>query len=122
MELGEIIGYIASAAGGGGITALFNWRYNKKKNAESLKSDELENIRNSLGVYQTIIEDQNKRIRELTDEVNQLREDKRKMEVSYQHQLAAMQKQITELYRAMGIRANKQVRNELGQFVKTEEK
>ena len=120
INFGEILGYLGAAGGGGGITALINWRYNKKKNAVDLKSDEIENIRKSLEVYQTIISDQNKRILELNEEVQKLREDKIKMEEAYQHQLSTMQKQITELYRAMGIKANKQARNKLGQYIKND--
>lgn len=120
INFGEILGYLGAAGGGGGITALINWRYNKKKNAADLKSDEIENIRKSLEVYQTIISDQNKRILELNEEVQKLREDKIKMEEAYQHQLSTMQKQITELYRAMGIKANKQARNKLGQYIKND--
>ena len=120
IRFGEILGYLGAAGGGGGLTALINWRYNKKKNAADLKSDEIENIRKSLEVYQTIISDQNKRILELNEEVQKLREDKIKMEEAYQHQLSMMQKQITELYRAMGIKANKQARNKLGQYTKND--
>lgn len=122
ISIGEILGYLGAAGGGGGIAAIFNWRYNKKKNAQDIRADEIENIRKSLEVYQTIISDQNKRILELNEEVQKLREDKIKMEESYQHQLAAMQRQITELYRALGVRANKQARNKLGQYVKSENK
>lgn len=138
ISIGEILGYLGAAGGGGGIATLFNWRYNKKKNAQDIKADEIENIRKSVEVYQTIISDQNKRILELNEEVQKLREDrtqmeknltaeiqklredKSKMEDHYQHQLSAMQKQITELYRALGVRANKQARNQLGQYVKTD--
>ena len=121
MEAGEIIGYIVSAVGGGGLTAIFNWRYNKKKNAADLKSDEIENMRKAMAdFYEPLVERQNHRIAELEKEVKTLRDERREMELSYQKQIADLQKQITEITRALGIRANKQVRNELGQYVKVD--
>lgn len=120
MELGEIIGYVVSAAGGGGLATLFNWRYNKKKNAADIKSDEIENMRKAMvDFYEPLVERQNHRIAELEKEVKNLREERREMELSYQKQISDLQKQITEITRALGIKANKQVRNELGQYVKT---
>lgn len=121
MEAGEIIGYIVSAVGGGGLTAIFNWRYNKKKNAADLKSDEIDNMRKAMAdFYEPLVERQNHRIAELEKEVKTLRDERREMELSYQKQIADLQKQITEITRALGIRANKQVRNELGQYVKVD--
>lgn len=121
MEAGEIIGYIVSAVGGGGLTAIFNWRYNKKKNAADLKSDEIENMRKAMAdFYEPLVERQNHRIAELEKEVKTLRDERREMELSYRKQIVDLQKQITEITRALGIRANKQVRNELGQYVKVD--
>jgi len=130
METGEIIGYLISAAGGGGLTALFNWRYNKKKNAASLKADEIENMRKAMmDFYEPLVAKQNEliekqdlRIAQLEREVSTLRSERRDLETMYQKQIAGLQKQITDLYRAVGVKANRQVRNELGQFTKSEEK
>lgn len=121
MEFGDIISYMASAAGGGGLVGILNWRFSRKKAAESVKTDEIENIRSSISVYQTIISDQNQRINELTAEVKQLRDERRVMEADYQRQLRQMQNQITELYRALGIRTGKRVRDEkTGRYIKEE--
>lgn len=133
MDFGEIAGYIATAVGGGGITALFNWRYNKKKNANDLKSDEIENMRKAMmDFYEPLVAKQNEliekqdvRIAQLEREVSTLRSERRELETAYQNQIAAqqkqiadLQKQITDITRALGIRANKQMRNELGQYIK----
>lgn len=128
MELGEIIGYGLSALGGGGIASIFNWRINKNKAKEEVKSDEIENIRKSVEVYQTIITDlktrndeQAARINELTQEVDQLRKEKREAEIEHQRQIQNLQKQIVEITKALGIRANERVRDEkTGRYTKGE--
>ena len=128
MDFGELAGYIGTAIGGGGLTALFNWRYNKRKNAADLKSDEIENMRKAMmDFYEPLVAKQNElidkqdqRIAQLEKEVSTLRAERREIETAYQKQIADLQKQITEITRALGIRANKQVRNELGQYTKEE--
>ena len=85
----------------------------------SVKADEIDNIRKSLEVYQTIIADQNNRIAELTAEVQQLRDEKAQMERDYQRQLRTMQGQIADLYRALGVKTQKAVRGADGRFKKT---
>ena len=129
MEIGEIIGYALSALGGGGIASIFNWRINKNKAKEEVKSDEIENIRKSVEVYQTIITDlktrndeQNTKINELTQEVEQLRREKREAEMEHQRQIQNLQRQIVEITKALGIKANERVRDQkTGKFVKKEE-
>ena len=113
MDFTEIIGYIGSAVGGGGLTALFNWRYNKKKNAADVKSDEIENMRKAMeDFYSPLVRKQNERISELEAEVKTLREERRQMELTYQKQIEALQRQIVEITRALGIKANNKVRDE----------
>lgn len=113
MDFTEIIGYIGSAVGGGGLTALFNWRYNKKKNAADVKGDEIENMRKAMeDFYSPLVRKQNERISELEAEVKTLREERRQMELTYQKQIEALQRQIVEITRALGIKANNKVRDE----------
>ena len=128
MDFAEIASYIATAVGGGGLTALFNWRYNKKKNANDLKADEIENMRKAMmDFYEPLVAKQNEliekqdlRIAQLEREVSTLRSERRDLETMYQKQIADLQKQITDITRALGIRANKQMRNKLGQYTKKE--
>lgn len=128
MEIGEIIGYALSALGGGGIATVFNWRINRSKAKEEVKSDEIENIKKSVEVYQTIISDlkasdaeKTQRINELTAEIKQLREDKLQSELNYQKQIQTLQKQIVEITKVLGIKANERVRDEkTGRYVKGE--
>lgn len=128
MELGEIMGYVATALGGGGIASIFNWKINKSKVKEELKSDEIENIRKTVEVYQTIISDlkkrndeQNTKINELTQEVEQLRREKREAEIEHRRQIQNLQRQIVEITKALGIKANERVRDEkTGRYIKSE--
>jgi len=59
---------------------------------------------------------QNARIAELEDEVKTLREQLTYERTEHQAQIASLQKQITEITRALGIKAARQVRNNKGQF------
>ena len=109
MELGEIVGYIGTALGGGAVTQVVNWKLNKKKVKEEVKSDEIENIRKSIDVYQTIIADQNKRISDLTDEVNTLRAQLHSEREEYQKQINALQKQIVEITKVLGMKNREKI-------------
>jgi len=125
MNFEAIMGYVVTGIGGllggGGIMALFNWKENKGKAKEEVKSDALENIRKEVEVYQTIIADQNKRIAELTQEVDALRKEKREAEIEHQRQISNLQKQIVEITKALGIKANERIRDEkTGRFIKGE--
>jgi vacuolar-type H+-ATPase subunit I/STV1 len=66
--------------------------------------------------YDPLVKKQNERIAELEDEVKTLRREKAEERAEHQKQIDSLQKQITELYRALGIRTVRQVRNGKGQF------
>lgn len=129
MEIGEIVTYVVTALGGGGAGWLFNWRWNRRKNVASVKGDEIENMRKAMEeFYDPLVKKQNeriaeqdKRIAELEQEIKSSREERAKMEKSYQEQIASLQKQITDITRALGIKANKQIRNAQGQFTSEKE-
>lgn len=118
MAWGEIVGYIGTAIGAGGLTQIVNWRLNRNKAREEVKSDEIDNIKKSVEVYQTIIADQSKRITELTEEVNGLREQLRNERGEYQRQIDSLQKQIIEITRVLGMQNRQRIRDERsGRFV-----
>lgn len=118
MAWGEIIGYVGTAIGAGGLTQIVNWRLNRNKAREEVKSDEIDNIKKSVEVYQTIIADQSKRITELTEEVNGLREQLRNERGEYQRQIDSLQKQIIEITRVLGMQNRQRIRDERsGRFV-----
>lgn len=96
----------------------------------SAKADEIDNMRKALeDFYNPLLKaqddriaSQNIRIKELESEVKSLREEKNAQELAYQRQIADLQKQITDITRALGIKAVKQLRNNLGQFTSEKEK
>lgn len=119
MEAGEIIGYVLTALGGGGVTQFFNWRINKRRGNAEVKRDEIENIHRTVeDVYKPLIEQQNLRIKELESEVRELRNQLAKERAEHQESIAAMQKQIVEINRALGINAQRAIRDKkTGQFI-----
>lgn len=123
MEAGEIIGYVLTALGGGGVTQFFNWRINKRRGNAEVKRDEIENIHRTVeDVYKPLVEQQNIRIKELETEVRELRNQLAKERQEHQDAMAAMQKQIVEINRALGLNAKKAIRDKkTGQFISPKE-
>lgn len=106
MEISEIVSYVVTALGAGGVTQFANWRISRRKASAEVKSDEIDNMRKAMqDFYEPLVERQNKRIGELEEEVRNLRQERQAMQDDYQRQLAAMQQQISELYRALGMKA-----------------
>ena len=117
MEIGEIITYVVTALGGGGAGWLVNWKWGRRKEAANVKADEIETMKKAMeDFYDPLVKKQNERIAELEDEVKTLRKEKAEERAEHQKQIDSLQKQITELYRALGIRTVRQVRNGKGQF------
>ena len=122
MEMNDIIGYVITAVGGGGAGWLVNWKWGRRKEAASAKSDEIDNMRKAMeDFYDPLVKKQNARIAELEKEVNTLREQLTYERNEHQKQIADLQKQITEITRALGIKAAKQIRNNKGQFTSEKE-
>lgn len=113
MNWDMIIGYIATAIGAGGLTQLANWKFNKKKNAAEIKADEIENMRKAMeDFYKPLVDQQNKRIHQLEGEVSTLRDQLTTERTEHQRQIDSLQRQIIELYRVLGVKTNKQVKEE----------
>ena len=122
MEIGEILTYVGTALGSGSLGALVNWRWGRRKEAASAKHDEIENMRKAMEeFYDPLVKKQNARIAELETEVKTLREQLSYERTEHQKQIDALQKQLTDITRALGIRANKQIRNGKGQFTSAKE-
>ena len=83
---------------------------------------EIDNIKKIVDeVYKPLINQQNTRIQELEAEVKALREERTRERDSYQKQIAALQKQIVDITKALGMKANKQLRDEnTGRYAKKE--
>lgn len=117
MEIGEIITYIGTALGSGGLVQLANWKWGRRKEAASVKSDEIETMKKAMeDFYDPLLKKQNTRIAELEGEVKTLRDQLAYERTEHQKQIDALQKQITEITRALGIKAARQIRNGKGQF------
>jgi len=129
MEIGEIITYVVTALGGGGAGWLVNWKWGRRKEAASVKADEIETMKKAMeDFYDPLLKKQNTRIAELEGEVKTLRDqlayertEHQKQIEAQNAQIAALQKQITEITRALGIKAARQVRNNKGQFTSGKE-
>ena len=129
MDWITIITGILSFVAGGGLLTIVTVNVQKKKMKAGVKADEIENLRNAVeSVYKPLIEEQNlriatqsRRINELEAEVKTLRDEKHTQELLYQKQIADLQKQITEITRALGIKAAKQLRNAKGQYTSERE-
>ena len=117
MEISEIITYIGTALGSGGLVQLANWKWGRRKEAASVKSDEIETMKKAMeDFYDPLLKKQNTRIAELEGEVKTLRDQLAYERTEHQKQIDALQKQITEITRALGIKAARQIRNGKGQF------
>lgn len=70
MDFGEIMTYLGTALGGGGVATILNWRWSKRKAAAETKQDEIEVIRKTIEeVYKPTIDYQNDQIKELRETV-----------------------------------------------------
>lgn len=70
MDFGEIMTYLGTALGGGGVATILNWRWSKRKAAAETKQDEIEVIRKTIEeVYKPTIDYQNQQIKELRETV-----------------------------------------------------
>ena len=122
MDWTTIITSIITFVAGGGIFTLVTIGVQKKKLKVEVKSDEIENMKKAMeSYYDPVIQRQNTRISELETEVKTLREEKHQLEISYQRQIADLQKQITDITRARVIKPNEQLRNGRGQFTAEKE-
>ena len=117
MDFGEIIPYIITALGGGSAGWLVNWKWGRRKEAANVKSDEIETMKKAMeDFYDPLLKKQNTRIAELEGEVKTLRDQLAYERTEHQKQIDALQKQITEITRALGLKAARQIRNGKGQF------
>jgi len=130
MDWTTIITALLTFIAGGGIFTLVTIGVQRRKMKAGVKSDEIDNMRKSMeDFYRPLlahqderIASQNVRINELETKVRQLEQEKQEQAMAYQKQIADLQKQITEITRALGIKANKQLRAANGQFLGKEER
>ena len=117
MDIGEIITYVGTLLGGGGLGWLVNWKWGRRKEAANVKADEIETMKKAMeDFYDPLLKKQNARIAELEGEVRTLRDQLAYERTEHQKQIDSLQKQITDITRALGIKAARQIRNGKGQF------
>ena len=129
MDWTTIITGILSFVAGGGLLTIVTLRVRRNKLKAEVKASDIDNMRKAMeDFYKPLLHNQderiasqNVRIKELEDEVKVLRDEKHQMELAYQRQIADLQKQITEITRALGIKAAKQLRNAKGQYTSEKE-
>lgn len=129
MDWTTIITSLLTFVAGGGIFTLVTIGVQRKKLKAGVKSDEIDNMRKALeDFYKPLLKtqderiaSQNDRINELEAKVRQLEQEKQEQAMAYQKQIAELQKQITDITRALGIKANKQIRASKGQFTPKKE-
>ena len=128
MEFGEIISYVLTALGGGGLSGFIFWRLNKRQKEAEVKNQEIENINDIVEkVYKPMIDTLNERVTALDAEVRSLREERRAAAERHEAEISAikkdcaekseaMRKQILELSVELAKKADRQARAKNGQF------
>ena len=128
MEIGEIISYVLTALGGGGLSGFIFWRLNKRQKEAEVKNQEIENINDIVEkVYKPMIDTLNERVTALDAEVRSLREERRAAAERHEAEISAikkdcaekseaMRKQILELSVELAKKADRQARAKNGQF------
>lgn len=128
MEFGEIISYVLTALGGGGLSGFIFWRLNKRQKEAEVKNQEIENINDIVEkVYKPMIDTLNERVTALDAEVRSLREERRVAAERHEAEISAikkdcaekseaMRKQILELSVELAKKADRQARAKNGQF------
>lgn len=128
MEFGEIISYVLTALGGGGLSGFIFWRLNKRQKEAEVKNQEIENINDIVEkVYKPMIDTLNERVTALDAEVKSLRDERRVAAERHEAEISAikkdcaekseaMRKQILELSVELAKKADRQARAKNGQF------
>lgn len=122
ISFGEVIGYVISFVGGGGLMTLINWKNNKNKGAVEVKLDEIEALHDTIEkVYEPTIRFQKGRIEDLESQVRSLQEQLSNERKDRQVEMDLMNKRIIAITTALGMKAEIQIRNEKGGNVKHDE-
>lgn len=128
MDWQEIIPQILSFVAGGGIVGIVTIGAKKKKADVEVKISEIDAIQHTVeAVYKPLIEQQNKTIEQQNTKIQMLESRVEKLTTqltdersAHQREINAMQKQILEIHKALGLKATQQARDlTTGKFIKT---
>ena len=110
MNIGEILGYIVTFAAGGGLMTILTAKFQRRKAAVEVKTDEIKAMHDSIEmVYIPLINQQKDRIQELESEVKSLREQLKQERADRQDEINVMNRQILQITSALGMRAVDQI-------------
>lgn len=103
--LGEILTPILTFIVGGGLTAIFTLKFQRRKAAVEVKTDEIKALRDAVDmVYKPLIDTQKDRIQELEAEVKSLREQLKQERKDRQDEISRMNGQILQITSALGMK------------------
>lgn len=98
---------------------LINWRSSKKKAAVEVKVDEIAALHDIIEkVYEPTIEFQKTRISDLENQVKSLQTQLSNERADRQREMELMNKRILAITSALGLKAESQIRDDKGRFVK----
>lgn len=120
--LGEILTPILTFIVGGGLTAIFTLKFQRRKAAVEVKTDEIKALRDAVDmVYKPLIDTQKDRIQELEAEVKSLREQLKQERKDRQDEISRMNGQILQITSALGMKVvdevNKNARKRIGKNI-----
>ena len=120
--LGEILTPILTFIVGGGLTAIITAKFQRKKAAVEVKTDEIKALRDAVDmVYKPLIDTQKDRIQELEAEVKSLREQLKQERKDRQDEISRMNGQILQITSALGMKVvdevNKNARKRIGKTI-----
>ena len=122
MDWQGIIPEILTFIAGGGIVGLFTIPAKKKKADVEVKVDEIKALHDTIEmVYQPTINHLNTRVEQLEGEVKTLRSQLASERADHQNEINLMNQQILAITKALGLKAETQIRDERGRFAKAPE-
>ena len=124
MEIGvtEIIGYVLTFIGGGGVSALVNWRINRKKAGVEVKVDEIKALHDTIElVYDPLVKQLKDRVSEQDKEITSLRAQLAEERESRQKEMKMMNDRILAITSALGLNTRDYIRDNKGRFISKSE-
>ena len=117
INVGEIIGYVLTFVGGGGLAAIVNWRINRKKASVEVKVDEIQALHDTIElVYEPLVTKLKERVAEQDNEIASLRKQLTEEREARQREMKMMNDRILAITSAIGLNTRDYIRDNLGRF------
>lgn len=118
INVGEIIGYVLTFVGGGGLAAIVNWRINRKKASVEVKVDEIQALHDTIElVYEPLVTKLKERVADQDNEIASLRKQLTEEREARQREMKMMNDRILAITSALGLNTRDYIRDNLGRFV-----